>query len=167
MQKRFDGILFRLIPWLGYGVIRGLRWTMRIKTLNAGMTDALWKEGQNFIVAFWHGRQLMMPFAYKGKRASVLISQHRDGELIARTIGHFGFHAARGSTTRGGARALRQLVQLARSGDDIGVTPDGPRGPRQAVQPGVVELAKLTGLPIFPLAFSASKKKSFRPGMAF
>jgi lysophospholipid acyltransferase (LPLAT)-like uncharacterized protein len=167
MQKRVDGILVRLIPWLGYGVIRGLRWTMRITTLNAGMTDALWKEGRNFIVAFWHGRQLMMPFAYKGKRVSILISQHRDGELIARTVGHFGFHAARGSTTRGGARALRQLVQLARSGDDIGVTPDGPRGPRHTVQPGIVELAKLTGLPIFPLAFSASKKKSFRPGMAF
>ncbi|HTN43405.1 MAG TPA: lysophospholipid acyltransferase family protein [Nitrospiria bacterium] len=167
MRKRFDGILLRLIPWLGYGVIRGLRWTMRIKTLNGGMTDALWNEGRNFIVAFWHGRQLMVPYAYKGKRGTVLISQHRDGELIARTVAYFGFHAVRGSTTRGGARALRRLVQSARSGNDVGVTPDGPRGPRQTVQPGVVELAKLTGLPIFPLTFSASKKKSFRPGMAF
>ncbi|HUK55490.1 MAG TPA: lysophospholipid acyltransferase family protein [Nitrospiria bacterium] len=168
MQKLFDGLLVRWVPWLGYGVIRGLRWTMRMTTLNSETTDALWYEGRNFIVAFWHGRQLMMPFAYKGKkRISILISRHRDGELIARTVGYFGFHAVRGSTTRGGATALRRLVQSARSGDDLGVTPDGPRGPRQVVQPGVVELAKLTGLPILPLAFSASKKKSFSPGTAF
>jgi lysophospholipid acyltransferase (LPLAT)-like uncharacterized protein len=119
------------------------------------------------IVAFWHGRQLMMPFAYRGKKISILISRHRDGELIARTVGRFGFHAARGSTTRGGAAALMHLARSARAGDDLAVTPDGPRGPRQAVQLGVVELAKLTGRPIIPLAFGASKKKFFRPGMAF
>ncbi|MBI3597196.1 MAG: lysophospholipid acyltransferase family protein [Nitrospirae bacterium] len=167
MQKQVDRILVRLIPWLGYGVIRGLRWTMGIRTLNFETADAFWKEGRNFIVAFWHGRQLMMPFANKGKKVSILISQHRDGELIARTVARFGFHAVRGSTTRGGAAALRRLVQRARAGDLLVMTPDGPRGPRHVVQPGVVELAKLTGLPIFPVTFSASKKKSFSPGMVF
>jgi lysophospholipid acyltransferase (LPLAT)-like uncharacterized protein len=140
---------------------------MRITTQNSKVADNFWKEGQNFIAAFWHGRQLMMPFANKGKRISILISQHRDGELIARTVARFGFHAVRGSTTRGGAGALRRLVRRARAGDLVVMTPDGPRGPRHVVQPGVLKLAMLTGLPIVPLTFSASKKKSFSPGMVF
>jgi hypothetical protein len=167
MQNRFERFLVRLVPWLGYGVIRGLRWTMRITTKNSKVADNFWKEGQNFIAVFWHGRQLMMPFANKGKRISILISQHRDGELIARTVARFGFHAVRGSTTRGGAAALRRLVRQARGGDLVVMTPDGPRGPRHVVQPGVLKLAMLTGLPIVPLTFSASKKKSFSPGMVF
>jgi len=167
MRRRFDRFLIRLLPWLGYGVIRGLRWTMRITTQNARVADDFWSEGQNFIAAFWHGRQLMMPFANKGKRISILISQHRDGELIARTVAYFGFHAERGSTTRGGAAALRRLVRRARAGDLVVMTPDGPRGPRHVVQPGILKLAMLTGLPIVPVTFGASKKKSFSPGMAF
>lgn len=167
MSKLRDRMMSRLIPWLGYWVIRGLRATMRIEVVNAGAPGAFWKDGKNLIVAFWHGRQLMMPFAYGGKRISILISRHRDGELIARTVGRFGFHAARGSTTRGGASALKQLVRSARAGDDLAVTPDGPRGPGHVVQLGVLELAKLTGLPILPLAFGASKKKIFRAGTVF
>ena len=167
MRRRFDRFLIRLLPWLGYGVIRGLRWTMRITTQNARVADDFWSEGQNFIAAFWHGRQLMMPFANKGKRISILISQHRDGELIARTVAYFGFHAERGSTTRGGAAALRRLVRRARAGDLVVMTPDGPRGPRHVVQPGILKLAMLTGLPIVPVTFGASKKKSFSPGMVF
>ena len=154
-----EKMILRLVPFLGYGIIRILGWTMRIRVLNAGTVEAFRQKGQNVIVAFWHGRQLMMPLAYAGKKITILISRHRDGELIARTVGYFGFHAARGSTTRGGAGALRSLVRSARAGGDLGVTPDGPRGPRHVVQPGVVELAKLTGCPIIPLAFGASKKK--------
>jgi hypothetical protein len=167
MSKFPDRILSRLIPWLGYGLLRVLRWTMRIEVVNAEAPGAVWGDGRNVIAAFWHGRQLMMPFAYRGKRISVLISRHRDGELIARTVSLFGFHAARGSTTRGGASALKQLVRAARAGDDLGVTPDGPRGPRYQAQLGVVELAKLTQRPIVPLAFGASKKKIFGVGTDF
>jgi lysophospholipid acyltransferase (LPLAT)-like uncharacterized protein len=140
---------------------------MRIEVVNAESPGAFWTEGQNVIVAFWHGRQLMMPFAYRGKKISILISRHRDGELIARTVSRFGFHAARGSTTRGGPAALKLLVRSARAGDDLAVTPDGPRGPNQVVQLGVVELAKLTQRPIIPLSFGASKKKIFGVGMVF
>ncbi len=167
MSKLHDGMLSRLIPWLGYWVIRGIRSTMRIEVVNAEAPAAFWRNGKNCIIAFWHGRQLMMPFAYKGKSASILISRHRDGELIARAVGYFGFRAARGSTTRGGAAALKQLIRSARAGDDLAVTPDGPRGPRQVVQLGVIELAKLTGLPIIPVTFGASKKKIFRAGTVF
>lgn len=167
MPKRFDRTLIRVLPWLGYGVIRGLRWTIRMTTVKSEAVEALLKEGRNCIVAFWHGRQLMMPFADRGRAISILISQHRDGELIARTVARFGFHAVRGSTTRGGSAAFRRLVGRARAGDIVVITPDGPRGPRHVVQPGVVKLAMLTGLPIVPLTFSASKKKSFSPGTVF
>jgi lysophospholipid acyltransferase (LPLAT)-like uncharacterized protein len=167
MRKRVDRILARLIPCLGYWVIRGLRRTMRIEVVNSEAPDLFLKENKNVIIAFWHGQQLMMPFVYRGKGASILISRHRDGELIARTVARFGLRAARGSTTRGGASGLKQLIRSARAGDDLAVTPDGPRGPRHVVQLGAVELAKLTQQPILPLAFGASKKKFFRPGMVF
>ena len=122
--------------------------------------DELYRQGRRLIITFWHGRQLMMPLAYRGAEAHILISQHRDGELIHRIVTRFGGRSVRGSTTRGGAAALRQLIELGRSGVDLAVTPDGPKGPRQVVQIGVIHLAKATGLPIVPLTFSCSKKKS-------
>lgn len=155
-----------LLPALGYGGITLLGRTLRLRTLQADQIETFWGAGRNVIVAFWHGRQLMLPLAYKGRGIAILISEHRDGELIARILRAFGLGGVRGSTTRGGARALRQLVRLGRAGTDLAVTPDGPRGPRCVAQAGVVELAKLTGLPIVPLTFAASKKNSSGAGIA-
>ena len=81
--------------------------------------DELYQKGYNIIIAFWHGRQLMMPLTYRGKLAYILISQHRDGELIYRIVRRFGFRSVRGSTTRGGSGALRQLIRLSRQGADL------------------------------------------------
>ncbi len=153
-----------LVPVLGYGLIRGLGKTMRWSVEGADVVDRLYDEGKRIIIAFWHGQQLMMPLAYRGKGAHILISQHRDGELICRIVKRFGFGAVRGSTTRGGSLALRQLIRLGRAGSDLVVTPDGPKGPRHVVQLGVIHLAQATGLPIVPLTFACSKKKSFPVG---
>ncbi len=155
-----------LIPPLGYVAIRALGRTLRIRTLHADRVNAFWKADRHVIVAFWHGRQLMLPLCYGGSRLYILISAHRDGELIHRIVRRFGFDTIRGSSTRGGMRALRQLARLGRSGADLAVTPDGPRGPRYVAQAGVVELAKLTGLPILPLTVAASKKNSSGAGTA-
>jgi len=155
-----------LIPPLGPVVIRALGRTLRVRTLHVDRIRAFWETGRPVIIAFWHCRQIMMPLCYGGSRLSILISEHRDGELIHRIVRRFGFDTVRGSTTRGGARALRQMARLGRSGADLAVTPDGPRGPRCVAQPGVVELAKLTGLPIIPLTFAASKKNSSGAGTA-
>lgn len=156
-----------LLPALGAVVIKLVGRTLRLQTRHAHRVHAYWGAGRNVIVAFWHGRQLMMPLAaYGGRRLYVLISEHHDGELIARILHWFGFGAVRGSTTRGGARALRQLGRLGRAGADLAVTPDGPRGPRCVAQAGIVQLAKLTGLPILPLTFAASKKNSLEAGTA-
>ncbi|MBH0202651.1 MAG: lysophospholipid acyltransferase family protein [Nitrospira sp.] len=139
---------------------------MRYETRGHEAVDALYREGRNIILAFWHAQQLMIPFGYRGTGAHVLISQHSDGEIIARMIARFGHGAVRGSSTRGGAAALRALIKLGRSGRDVAVTPDGPKGPRHIAKPGVIQLAKATGLPIVPLAFACSKKNSLRAGTA-
>ena len=141
--------------------------SMRMSTIGGGTVDELYRQGKRIIIAFWHSRQLMMPLAYRGQLASILISQHRDGEIIARIMQYFGFQAIRGSSTRGGLRAIRQLLKAGRDGGDLVVTPDGPKGPSCKVQSGVIYLAKVTGLPIVPLTFASSKKKSFQVGINF
>src|SRR5439155_14958673 len=153
-----------VVPPIGYAVIRALGWTLRLRALYAERVQTCWESGGGVIIAFSHSRPLMMPLCYGGSRLSVLISEHRDAELIHRIVRRFGIDTIRGSTTRGGARALRQMARLGREGADLAVTPDGPRGPRFVAQPGVVELAKLTGLPIIPLTFAASKKNSSGAG---
>ena len=153
-----------VLPPIGAAVIRGLGRSMRMDSQGYEQVDALYRKGQHIILAFWHAQQLMIPTGYRGTGANVLISQHQDGEIIARIVSRFGHCAIRGSSTRGGALALRELIRLGRSGADLVVTPDGPKGPRQVAKLGVVQLAKATGLPIVPLAFGCSKKNFSRAG---
>ena len=135
---------------------------MRLETRGQESIDRCYADGGNVILALWHSQQLMVPFGYRGAGGHVLISQHGDGEIIASIIARFGHSSVRGSSTRGGARALRELIALGRSGRDLVVTPDGPQGPRQVAKLGVVQLAKTTGLPIFPIVFACSRKKVFQ-----
>jgi hypothetical protein len=158
-------IKLNLLPPIGAAIIRLLGLTMKFETRGAEHVDAVYREGRHIILAFWHAQQLMIPLGYRGTGTHILISRHQDGELIARIVARFGHRAVRGSSTRGGVGALRELIRLGRSGTDLVVTPDGPKGPRQAAKMGVIELAKATGLPIVPLAFSCSKKNSSRAGI--
>lgn len=167
LKKRIQNwVKFSLLPPLGAMVIRAIRGTMRVEQRGYEPVDALYREPRSIILAFWHAQQLMIPFGYRGPGSHVLISQHCDGEIIARIIARFGHEAVRGSSTRGGAGALRSLIKLGRSGKDVVVTPDGPKGPRQVAKLGVIQLAKATGLPIVPLAFACSKKNSSQAGIA-
>jgi lysophospholipid acyltransferase (LPLAT)-like uncharacterized protein len=156
-----------VLPLVGAWLIRLLGRTLRIRYQGAEVLEDLGRRDQRAIFAFWHGRQLMMPVAYRGPGAYILISRHRDGELIHRIVSRLGFRSVRGSSTRGGAAALHHLIKLGRDRADLVVTPDGPKGPRGVAQPGVVHLAKATGLPIVPVTFSSSKKKSSRVGIGF
>ncbi len=140
---------------------------MKWSVVGGEVIDELYRNNQRGIIAFWHGQQLMMPLAYRGRGASILISHHRDGELIARIMNRFHFQAIRGSTTRGGTKALRQLLDVSRKGRDLVLTPDGPKGPPQKIQMGVLYLAKMARRPILPLTFACSKKKSFPVGINF
>jgi len=166
MQTCNSWVKFSVLPPVGAAVIRGIARSMRCETRGHEAVDALYRDGHHIILAFWHAQQLMIPIGYRGTGSHVLISQHGDGEIIARIIARFGHEAVRGSSTRGGAGALRALIKLGRSGRDVVVTPDGPKGPRQVAKLGVVQLAKATGLPIVPLAFACSKKNSSRVGIA-
>jgi lysophospholipid acyltransferase (LPLAT)-like uncharacterized protein len=157
----FSRAKFAVVPPLGCRIIRLLGRTVRMRVEGAQSVDRLLAQGQRMIITFWHAQQLMMPLAYRGTEAHVLISRHGDGELIRRIILRFGLQAVRGSSTRGGVEAMRELIRLGRSGVDLVITPDGPKGPRQVAKMGVVQLAKATGLPIVPLAFGCSKKKLF------
>jgi lysophospholipid acyltransferase (LPLAT)-like uncharacterized protein len=152
-----------LVPILASLFIRILRRTIRIEFRN---TEALLRArgpgNRPYILSFWHGRLLLMRYSYPGDRITVMISRHGDGELIARTMGRFGIHATRGSTTIGGAAALREVVRRIRSGWDAAFTPDGPRGPRHVVQPGVVEAARLARAAIVPVTFACSSGRRLR-----
>ncbi|WP_457569647.1 lysophospholipid acyltransferase family protein [Desulfurobacterium sp.] len=115
------------------------------------------------IYMFWHGRMLILPFAFKdkGNLVKVLISKHRDGEKIARIIHKLGFGTVRGSTgiRKGGDKAFRELIKALQNGYSIAITPDGPRGPKEKLKPGVAKLAMLSGIPVFPVAFSTNRGK--------
>ena len=165
MKRVEKWLKLSVLPPIGAAVIRGLGRSMRMDSQGHEQVDALYRQGQHIIIAFWHAQQLMAPMGYRGTEANVLISQHQDGEIIARIIARFGHGVVRGSSTRGGALALRELIRIGRSGADLVVTPDGPKGPRQVAKLGVVQLAKATGLPIVPVAFSCSKKNSLRAGI--
>ena len=147
-----------VLPPVGAAIIRALGRSMRIETRGQEHVDALYRQDKRVIIAFWHARQLMMPLTYRGTLAHILISQHQDGEIIARIVERFGFRAVRGSSTRGGVGALREMIRLGRSGHDVVVTPDGPKGPAQIAKLGVIQLARASQLPIIPLAFGCSKK---------
>lgn len=122
------------------------------------------------VVVFWHGRLAMMSFAYRrwwlrdfGKRrAKVIISDHKDGEIITRVISHFGIGAIRGSSFKGGARALMGAIKEIKNGTDVIITPDGPRGPFHSVADGAVILAQRLNLDIYALNYEASSFWKFR-----
>ena len=100
----------------------------------------------------------MMPYCWNPQKTIyMLISQHRDGQLIARTVGHFGIKTAAGSSSRGGARALRTMVKALSKGEYVGITPDGPRGPRRRARDGIVRVARLFGVPVIPAPVVATR----------
>jgi lysophospholipid acyltransferase (LPLAT)-like uncharacterized protein len=150
------------ISLLAANFIRGLRATVRLRYHGDERIREWERRGDHFILAFWHRHLLLMPYAYRGRRISVLVSQSRDGELIARTVARLGIDSSRGSSSRGGIAGMRSLLRKAAEGWDIAFTPDGPRGPLREVQPGVILAAASTGLPILPVAIAASRAQQLR-----
>ncbi|MFV9874886.1 MAG: lysophospholipid acyltransferase family protein [Rickettsiales endosymbiont of Dermacentor nuttalli] len=114
------------------------------------------------IYAFWHGRLTMMPLlAPKGRKMNVLSSRHRDGYLMSASMKNFGFSTIFGSSKKGGAYALRNIVRSIRVGENIAITPDGPRGPRYTINSNIIYIAKITNTPIIPISFASSKHRVF------
>ncbi|MFO7984031.1 MAG: lysophospholipid acyltransferase family protein [Desulfuromonadales bacterium] len=153
--------LFRLVPFVASWIIRFLRRTIRAEFVGEEIPAAFWKRGEPVILAFWHDQLLLMVKGYRGPGARILISASKDGEIIARTMEQFGQGAVRGSSSRGGKAAFREMVELGRQPFDLVFTPDGPKGPRHEVKMGVVQLARLTGRPVIPMAFVCSRGHRF------
>lgn len=145
-----DSLFLTALSSLGAVVLRVLGATWRVVWTGREHVDGLERRGTNWIYAFWHGGLLSLVYTHRGRGIKVLVSTHRDGELVARMISKLGFEAVRGSSTRGGGRAIFELAGR-KEGAPLGVAPDGPRGPSRRAQPGVVYLAQRTGLPIVPL----------------
>jgi len=141
----------------GAWLVRLLGISWRIERVGIVERDARLAQGERCIYAFWHARLMPLCFTHRGRGIAVLISQHRDGELVARIIERLGFAAARGSSTRGGEEGTRDMLRLAERGHVLAITPDGPRGPAGVVKPGLVYLASRTGFPVIPVAAATSR----------
>ena len=150
----------RFLCWLVSLYIRFVWLTGAWTTDGAAIPAAFHARKQPFILAFWHGRLLMMPCAWPRRvPIHMLISGHRDGRIIADAVSHFGIESIAGSTTSGGSAALRAMVRHLKNGECVGITPDGPDGPAMCASSGIVTMARLAGAPIVPLAYATGRRR--------
>lgn len=144
----------RVLSFLGYLFIRALHATLRVRHVNAENLDG----APRYILAFWHRHVLLSLHSRWRVPTTAIISRSKDGEIVSRVLHLYGAETARGSSTRGGEVALREILRDIRAGKNIAFTPDGPKGPPGIVKDGVIYVAKVSGLPIVPFAFAAKKK---------
>jgi lysophospholipid acyltransferase (LPLAT)-like uncharacterized protein len=150
------------IAGLGYPLINLLGHTLRWRVEGMRHLDAIRASGRQPVMAFWHGRILPATYYFRRRGIVVITSENFDGEWIARIIEHFGYGTARGSTSRGGLKAMLQLVKDMERGNAAGFTLDGPRGPARVAQPGAIWLARTTGNPVLPFHLEASRHWTMR-----
>jgi len=153
-----DRLKFALGSWLGYWIMRFVGCTLRYEVQGWENHRAIVAAGKKIIYTFWHGRIFAGTYFFRNRGIVVMTSENRDGEYIARVIRRFGYGAARGSSSRGGGRALVEMIRELGKGHDVAFSIDGPRGPRYVAKNGAVWIAAKTGSAVFPFHFSAEKK---------
>jgi len=153
-RKRIEA---KLIAMLGYRAVALVGSTLRWRTEGLEHVEEIVASGRQPIMAFWHGRILPATYFFRRRGIVVITSENFDGEWIAGIIERFGYGTARGSTSRGGGKALLQLTREMTAGRPAGFTLDGPRGPARVAQPGAVWLAKATGNPVLPFHLEADR----------
>lgn len=152
-------LLARIAAWYIGFVFRTTRW----QKLGWEYPQHYWRNHKPFITCFWHNRLLMACFAWEGPHMfHMLISAHADGQLIANTVSHYNIKTIAGSKSKGGTTALRTMLKILKAGETIGITPDGPRGPRFKASRGIVTIAHLSGLDILPVTYSTSRRWVFQ-----
>lgn len=144
-------------PVVGAWLIRLLGCTWRLRVVGGEHHDALRAAGMPYIYILWHGELLPLLWAHRGLGIFLLVSEHRDGTLVAEAGKRLGYELVRGSTTRGGARALLEVVSQLKRGNVVGITPDGPRGPKHKFAPGAAVAAQRSGAPLLPIRASADR----------
>ena len=148
-------------------LVRLLRLTWRVRLVNDSGWRARRQRSEPFIFTLWHGQMLPLLLQHRDEGIAVLISDHRDGELIARIAKRFGCRTVRGSTTRGGTRALLAVVRVLAEGGDMAITPDGPRGPAYSFAAGALVAAQRAGVPIVGMGVHASRAWRLKSWDAF
>ena len=148
-EEKKDRRTARIVAF-GIWFIRILASTWRYRVRNDDALRRLRAEKRPFIFALWHGQMLPLLYHHRDEGVTILISEHGDGEIIARIAKHFGYRTIRGSTSRGAARALLELVREIKDGNELAITPDGPRGPAKSFAPGTLIVAQRSGAPIVP-----------------
>jgi hypothetical protein len=152
-----------LLTVLAAGYMRFVHATTRWQTLGNQHPEGCAAAGKPFIGCFWHQRMLMLPPIWADRRnLHMLSSPHADGVLIAKTVARFGVKTIYGSTNRGAAPALRMMVKMLRQGEQVAITPDGPRGPARKAAPGVATVAMLAQAVVIPAAYSVSRARFLR-----
>lgn len=150
----------RIASWTIASLIRLLDLSIKWKMVVPPATQRIFKLEKPIILLFWHNRILSMPAGWDVSRPITLLrSAHRDGLLIGRAISFLGYKTVAGSSNRGGATSLRKLLKELKNGTSIGITPDGPRGPRMRMTPGAIVAARLGGVPIIPVAWNTKHRK--------
>lgn len=147
----------RWIVRVGAWILRLLATTWRVRTVNGEPLDEARRTGQPVLFALWHGELLPLLWHQRGRGVAVVISEHRDGEIIARIAESLGYRTVRGSSSKGASRALLGLTRAIEQGADGAITPDGPRGPAHVFASGAAVAAQRTGVPIVPIRASASR----------
>jgi lysophospholipid acyltransferase (LPLAT)-like uncharacterized protein len=156
-SSRLKRIEAAAISIAGYRLVAALGATLRWRTEGLEHFDTVVRSGRQPIMAFWHGRILPATVFFRRRGIVVITSENFDGEWIAGIIERFGYGTARGSSSRGGLKALLQLSRDMAAGKPAGFTIDGPRGPARVAQPGAVWLAKTTGNPVLPFHLEADR----------
>ena len=151
MRSAFTRIGPTAVDLTGRYGLRALFRTLNIQRTGQDAIPRRREERTPVIFVFWHGRLLPLIHVHRHQGTVVLVSEHRDGDYLARLLHHFGFGTVRGSSTRGGVRGLKGLIRAARSGEDLAITPDGPRGPDRELKLGALTVARMTGFPLVPV----------------
>ena len=152
-----------LIAWIATLYIKLVYITSKWSIQNNETIDHYINQNKPIIIAFWHGHLLMMNCAWnRNTPFNMLISNHRDGKFITKVTQNFGILVTNGSTDRQGFAAARQLIAKLKQGEAIGITPDGPRGPREQISDGILQLARLAKADIIPMAYSSTNMRILR-----
>ena len=158
MKKILIWLQNNIAPYVGRFIFWLLMRTVRVRAINRKHREWQYSHREKTgIYCFWHGNMLVPYHAHHNQGVHIVISRHRDGELISRVVERGGYLPVRGSSTRGGMRAMKELLRLAGEGDIIAFTPDGPRGPARKFKDGPVYLSRTAGVPIYLIGVGFSK----------
>ena len=159
ISKMMDELKWNAIGIAGKWIIDGICLTLSIKKTGWEKVAPILESGK-YILCLWHSRLFVLSHLHKNSNVLVLVSQSKDGEIIKRILDRQGHETMRGSSTRGGLRALAGMIKNLRENQrPAAVTPDGPQGPRFVIKPGIIALAKKTGFAILPMSYNARKIK--------